>query len=624
MARMEATAAQSEATAGRSEALAAKSEAKALSRAASAAEAAASQAAVVAKASQVVQEACMARAPQSEQPSDRKVENDMPQMPPPRQSRRIPPARRSTTLKPSLNGGAPPDDPGATWNAVQTNEQTRGSTPMHSPTTPRSASMVSPGPPEVSPRNVPPQLVVTDSARSPRSTSAVRPSGSRSPRSSPVEPVLQDRPPAPATEPSKVEAHGDLIARRPSKNATTAPDGPSAAITAVAKAGETSRRPSRPRPSQRKSSSVGEGRPKAKAKQKVAAPWDADAPSSSEEPAASSSAPPRRSVQEPAPSSSAPPRRSVEVGGRVATDRGKRSSLPIPPPQGSSSSRSTKVIAPWDEPDSDEGGEEQQVAPDASHTPPAPSKLPQPAPPRLSLARSASPQTRPVQAQADTEELDKGLAAKSTPNRSSLSPPLNRGNVREPSRDSDARGSLVPKRIRPSPRRSLNPSEGVAAEVAQRPPPRESPAVQVFKFDFSVFDFLQHEALQSARGIRGHVPGAANGDLTIATGRCGPSASSASTVASSSSPLCDTRPTFPPVPLSSRSQQSATQGRQVEDSRSPRRAPPNVADSSGSSLADSVSEVWDPQRAADLSARAWEENDVPQAARARSGSKRCP
>lgn len=54
-----------------------------------------------------------------------------------------------------------------------------------------------------------------------------------------------------------------------------------------------------------------------------------------------------------------------------------------------------------------------------------------------------------------------------------------------------------PKRMRPSPRPSS--SAGNAEGLRRPPPPHEDPSVQVCKFDFSVFDFLKHEALRSPR-----------------------------------------------------------------------------------------------------------------------------
>lgn len=294
-------------------------------------------------------------------------------------------------------------------------------------------------------------------------------------------------------------------------------------------------------------------------------------------------------------------------------------SLPTPPPTTASSHRNGKVIAPWDEPDSDEGGEEQLPAPRTSQSSQAPRRPPPSAPPRQTSGRSASPRIATAPAQNDTEEPGKDRSPKPSANKASLSvpPSANRGSTRESSRDSGTRTSVGPqvaKRIRPSPRPSVRSSEALAVEAAHRPPPRENPSAQVFSFDFSVFDFLQHEALQSARGLRSDVTGptVAMGNYPLAanTGNCGPFSSSASTVASSSSPLL----AVPPVPLSARSQQSqaavrtATQGSDIVKAKqagSQRMGPPVVAESSDSSIADS-------------------DNGTAMANRSRSAAKRCP
>jgi len=86
----------------------------------------------------------------------------------------------------------------------------------------------------------------------------------------------------------------------------------------------------------------------------------------------------------------------------------------------------------------------------------------------------------------------------------------------EPKRNS---GANVARRIRPSARRT---SEISLAETRRTLAPHEDSSAQVFQFDFSVFDFLQHEALQSPRDTHGlepesGVPGACGHSVSVST-----------------------------------------------------------------------------------------------------------
>jgi len=194
----------------------------------------------------------------------------------------------------------------------------------------------------------------------------------------------------------------------------------------------------------------------------LTAPWD--------EPEEGSLAGRRRPSQTTAPGFRPGSRRPSAAALWDELDEGRQRQSQATPPGSRPGSRRPSTIAPWDEPD--EGPATAATAPwDEPDGSASDSGTFQPAPrpkPKAGLAGTA-PAPASAAAPASVPAAAQGVQ---------LNGKAKSGAAKAPSTKS-------------SPEKS--------PYVQAKPEPHENPSVQVFRFDFSVFDFLKHEALQSPR-----------------------------------------------------------------------------------------------------------------------------
>lgn len=144
--------------------------------------------------------------------------------------------------------------------------------------------------------------------------------------------------------------------------------------------------------------------------------------------------------------------------------------------------RAAKATAPWDEPDA--GGHSSSDSDVFKPAPRARSRLSAPADPKsASKASGLRPSPRSEASQQSAK------ARQASPSPASAPAPVQ--NVQLNGKAPSKAKSPAAK----SPRATSPPAKSPHAKA--KPEPRENPAVQVPRFDFSVFDFLRHEALRT-------------------------------------------------------------------------------------------------------------------------------